>query len=445
MFRTLLLRALAVILFLLAHLAAIGFADEIPDNKPVEQDSSEGDFDYLITDLEPARLEEVADSVDGTAEPDEKPALRLAAPIEELPAEEVAKEADSNDSDLATERREQNLNESSQAAGEFTRTHQVLHDKITKCLEYYRERPENAAARSPWGIMHAMIAYGAESEVYADGRKINAISWLNWNGPCRGMRLFRSSNGGIYGLEGPGLQGHSGQYLAMLAQCKVKSNSPMLIDGKSYTVADLIETEMATCKSRTELTFKLIGLSHYLRSNVSWRSQSGESWDIQRLIKEELANPVIGAACGGTHRMMGFSYAVHIRQKRGEPIDGQWLRAKTYVDDYHEYTLGMQNPDGSFSTNFFEGRGNSNDINETLRSTGHILEWLAFSLPEEQLRDDPRLIAAATFLVDLMLHNSQNSWEVGPKGHAIRALVLYKKRIFGDDFEKQASEVAKVK
>jgi len=429
MLRTLLLRAFALLMFFLAHLGAIALAEEVLDKKTPNKGSPEGDINYFITDLEPARLEpaeEDTDTKDDGVEQDNGHSLKLAAPIKDLTANEEEKISDN----------------SSAAAPEFTRRHYVLHDKITKCLKFYRERPENAAARSPWGVMHAMIAYGAETEIYAEGRRVNAISWLNWNGACRGMRLFRSGNGRIYGLEGPGLQGHSGQYLAMLAQCKVMSGSPMLIDGKKYTVADLIETEMATCRSGTELTFKLIGLSHFLRSHVKWRSKNGEEWDVPRLIKEELAQSVVGAACGGTHRMMSFSYAVHIRQQRGEPIDGQWLRAKKYVDDYHEYTLGMQNPDGSFSTNFFEGRGNSSDINQKLRTTGHILEWLAFSLPEDQVREDPRLLAAANCLADLMLYNSRNSWEVGPKGHAIRALVLYKNRVFGDDVAKHPSEVA---
>ena len=55
--------------------------------------------------------------------------------------------------------------------------------------------------------------------------------------------------------------------------------------------------------------------------------------------------------------MTGFSYAVRKREQRGEPIEGQWLRAKKFVDDFHEYTFKLQNPDGSFSTEWFVDAG----------------------------------------------------------------------------------------
>ena len=318
------------------------------------------------------------------------------------------------------------LNDNSEMSRELT----LLRGNVRKCLAIYRQKHENAATRSPWGIMHAMITFGAETEIYASGHKKNAIGWLCWNNACRGMRLLRLENGRIQGNEGPGLQGHAGQFLALLAQCGVKSSSPIRVSGRDFTVADLIASEMASCKPKTELTFKLIGLSHYLKSDTAWRTSDGERWDIPRLIKEELAQPIVGAACGGTHRMMGFSYSVRVREKRGEPVTGEWLRAQKYVKDYVEYTFRLQNPDGSFSTKFYEGRGNSSDIQERLRTTGHLLEWLVFTMPEDRLLD-PRLLAAVKYLSQLMLRNQDEKWEVGPKGHAVRALVLFDKRVSG--------------
>ena len=117
-----------------------------------------------------------------------------------------------------------------------------------------------------------------------------------------------------------------------------------------------------------------------------WKSNDGQDWDIPRLIKEELAQPIVGAACGGTHRLTGFSYAVRKREQRKEPIDGQWLRAKKFVEDYHDYTFRLQNPDGSFSTEWFVGRGDDGPPSRRLETTGHITEWLAYSLNDEEVR-----------------------------------------------------------
>ena len=59
---------------------------------------------------------------------------------------------------------------------------------------------------------------------------------------------------------GVGVQGHFGQFLAILAQSHVKPDYPMMVDGKQFTLADLIEQEKATCVAGEELTFKLIAL-----------------------------------------------------------------------------------------------------------------------------------------------------------------------------------------
>jgi hypothetical protein len=232
-----------------------------------------------------------------------------------------------------------------------------------------------------------------------------------------------------------------GQFLAMMAQCKVKADYGLKIDGQDFTIRDLIEYEKVTCKANTELTFKLIGLSHYLESNARWKDQHGGDWDIERLIAEELKQPIIGATCGGTHRMMGFTYAVRKREDRGEPLTGQWKRAKTYLDDYHAYTFKLQNDDGSFSTNWFEGRGDSGGIDRRLQTTGHILEWFSYSLPREQLTD-PRVIHSVNYLTNLMWQHRTHDWEIGPKGHAIHALAIYDERMFGGKPGQRASQLA---
>ena len=305
-----------------------------------------------------------------------------------------------------------------------------LRGEIRRNLAYYFIKKESASGRSPWGIMHTLISYGVDTEIYASGRKVNAIGWLCWNGSCRGQRLFYTRNGKIGVNQGPGVEGHKGQFLAMLAQSRVKSDFPLRINGREFTVDDLIEHEKLTCRPRSELTFKLIGLSHYLDADTTWKNDRGHEWSISRLIKEELAQRVVGAACGGTHRMMGFAYAVRRRELQGKEITGQWKRAQKYVKDFQDYTFRLQNPDGSFSTNWFEGRGNHNSNAEKVKTTGHILEWMVYSLPEDQLQDE-RLLKAVHFLNNTMWKNRNFKWEVGPRGHALHALVLYDQLVFG--------------
>jgi hypothetical protein len=317
-----------------------------------------------------------------------------------------------------------------QAGSELSPELLELGRRIDRTLSWYYDRPENAAQRSVWGVMHGLIAFGVDTDVIVNDRKANAIGWVCYNGTCKGQRLFTLQNGQLTPLQGPGVQGHHGQFLAMLAQSRVKTDFPIVVDGKSFTVADLIEFEKRTSYAKTELTFKLIGLVHYLPSDTTWKNDRGEDWSIPRLIREEMDQPIIGAACGGTHRLTGFSYAVNKRAARNEEVSGEWLRAKKYEESYQEYLMKLQNPDGSFSTQWFAGRADSGDDAKKLETTGHMTEWLVYSLPKDRL-SDPSVVRAVDFLNELLWRNRNANLSIGPKGHGLHALVIYQERLFG--------------
>ncbi|MEC8338865.1 MAG: hypothetical protein VXZ84_12055 [Planctomycetota bacterium] len=309
----------------------------------------------------------------------------------------------------------------------------ALRSKLGRVINMYREQEISVREKSAWSVMHSFIGYGVEKKVRIDhqGNRASAIGWICFNNPCRGVRLFYLKNGEIYGRLGPGNQGHEGQFLAMLAQSRVHPNYPMKIEGRDFTVLDLVEREKRSCRPKTELTFKLIGLSHYLESEETWKDDRGSDWNIPRLLKEEMQQPIIGAACGGTHRLFGLSYAINRRIHKGKPVDGQYRRAEIYIKDYQKYTFKMQNPDGSFSTRFFSGRGAANDLDRRLLTTGHISEWLAFSLSKEELTD-PRMVHAMDYLAGLLLRGKYPGWKVGPLGHALHAVNIYNDRVFKD-------------
>jgi hypothetical protein len=316
-------------------------------------------------------------------------------------------------------------------AKEFSPEMIRLRNKIRSCLSYYYQRPTSVTERSPWGIMHSLISFGVDTELLAGGQRVNAIGWLCYNRPCKGMTLLTVRNDQLATRSGPGYQGHEGQLLSMLALSRVKMTYPIRVEGHDFTVADLVKYEQRTCRPKSELTFQLIGLAHYLNSDATWENDRGEEWSIPRMIREELAMPVVGAACGGTHRLIGLSTAVKTREKRGEPLDGEWLRAHKFVTAYQKYAFKLQNADGSFSTSWLERRDASGDMERRLQTTGHILEWLVFSLPEKDLTD-PRLVKSVNYLATLLFNNRSEAWEIGPRGHALRALVLYNERVFGD-------------
>lgn len=322
-----------------------------------------------------------------------------------------------------------------------------LRDSIRRTLAtYHQSWVLNSRDHTPWEVMHAIVAFGVRTRLHRDGprgKDTSAIGWLCFNGPCKRLQILSLEGGQLRVKKGPYVQGHHGQLLAMLAQSRLVTTYPMRVGGKQFTVADLIEAEKYTCEPRSELTFKLISLAHYLSTEETWQDERGEEWSISRLIAEEIEQPILRkAACGGTHRLMGLSYAVAKRRREGLPVDGQFARADKYTRDYQAYAFRLQNRDGSFSTKWFERPEAEQDIDRRVKTSGHILEWMVYSLPEEQL-DDPRLLRAVRYMNNLLWRGRGREWEIGPLGHALHGLSLYHKRRFEPGEKDTKAELAR--
>jgi hypothetical protein len=311
-----------------------------------------------------------------------------------------------------------------------------LRQWIAQTLTTYQRRPLNTAQHTPWEVMHGFIAFGIPTQVRVGGPAgdvVSAIGWSNSGGVCRGQTMLTVTDGRLNALKGYfGVQGHAAQYLAILAQCRVASGSPIVVQGKRFTVADLIEEEKLSCKAGTELTFTLIAMAHYLPTDATWTARDGESWSIAKLVEEEIVQPIRGAACGGTHRLFGLSYGCQRRLKATGQLDGVYLRADRYVRDFQNFTLTkLQNRDGSFSTEWFKYPADrEDDIDRKIQTTGHILEWLVGSLDQERLYD-PRIVAATEFLCRALMREPSRDWKIGPLGHALHALNMYQERAWG--------------
>lgn len=308
-----------------------------------------------------------------------------------------------------------------------------LRSRVRGVLNGYYRKTLNSRDHDPWEVMHGMLSYELQSRILQGGPRgapITAVGWLCYNKPCKGQTLlYVTPQGELRAKYGVGVQGHLGQFLAMLAQCGVSPEYPIRVGKKEFTIYDLIEAEKKTCYPKSELTFKLIAFQYYLDLNEKWLNDQGSEWDIPRLIREELAQPIRGAACGGTHRLSGLSLTVNTRLRRGEPLDGEYARAAEFVKKHQQYAFRLQNRDGSLSTAWFQGRGDDPDINRRIKTTGHILEWLCYSLTDEELRQPPT-VRAVSYLANLMYSKYNNEWEVGPMCHAIHALLVYDERVF---------------
>jgi hypothetical protein len=326
----------------------------------------------------------------------------------------------------------------------LTRSAYRMRRQMYQCLRHYHSDFEVATGRSNWGMMHAMMVYGIDTQVRVGRRTFSTIAWVAGNNVCRGQRLFDEQDGRLIVKSGVGLQGHDGQLLTVFSLCDVPANYPIYAGKKKFAVQDIVESEMLSCKSGNELTFILIALSHYLDTDEQWLSSDGQSWDFERLIREELSQPIVGSACGGTHRLMGFGHALRKRRMEGKPITGQWKRAEQFVEEFVQYTYRLQNRDGSFSTDWFEGREDNRDLDRKVQTTGHMVEWLLTVTPDAQLQN-PRLVSAVNFLLKSMDEERKRDWSIGPKGHALRSLAMFYDRVYQSPPPWQNSGVAKNK
>lgn len=307
-----------------------------------------------------------------------------------------------------------------------------LRDKINETLAIYQRRHQNTRDNTPWEVMHAFVAFNVRTEIRRDGPNgppVNAIGWILWGQRCNGQPLLTLANNRPRAEIGVGVQGHPGQLTAILAQSRVSIDTPVKIQGRDFTLRDLLEEERLGCRPNTELTFRLIALSHYYDLDETWTASDGQVWSIPRLIQEELKQPIRGAACGGTHRLFGLTYAYQQRLKRGQPLDGEYARAKTYIENYQKYAWSLMNPDGTFSTSWFNKAENRSDVDRKIQTTGHVMEWLILAQSDAELRS-PRMMRAMDYLATHLKSNPQHDWKLGPMGHALHALMMYNERVF---------------
>src|SRR5262245_19539253 len=121
---------------------------------------------------------------------------------------------------------------------------------------------------------------------------------------------------------------------------------------------------------------------------------------------------------------------MHDTNTPADKLTGGWKKANDLVTDCIKKAQQYQQPDGSFSTDFFVRPGRSSDVNATLHATGHTLEWLCVALNDQQLQA-PWVTAAVTRLCQLLEDNRDRERDVGALYQAGRGLRLYRDRRFG--------------
>ncbi|MEK6247307.1 MAG: hypothetical protein N2C12_03960, partial [Planctomycetales bacterium] len=315
-----------------------------------------------------------------------------------------------------------------------------------------------------WQILHGALPFGMRFQVRNGDETIPAMQWVlegnemsGWtlnHGekklPSHGTDALPSGRQGLkLVLEGGSNtgQGHEDQWLAVMSQCGLKLDQPIVFLGQTYQLRDIVSQSMWDVYEGKECSWTLIALANYLDDyDKEWTVSDGSKWTIEKLIAMEADQDLGDSACGGTHRLIGMTMALDNHLEKGGEIRDGWKTAEEKIGGAIETAFAMQNlDDGSFSTNYFDRPGASPDLAKRIGTTGHTLEFLSLALDKDQLAD-PRMEHAAVHLCDLFEATKPTNLECGALYHAAHGLIEYRERRWGPwtypDAEKETKGTA---
>jgi hypothetical protein len=320
---------------------------------------------------------------------------------------------------------------------------EILCERIDAVLASARDgRRLNAGVQGAWQAVHGILAFGKDLPIAHDGTVSPALDYLLGGGPITGWML-RPGDPGVIAVVEEGSttgQGHPDQWIGYLSQCGVATDpegltgglpldTPLVVAGRKYTLADLFAQAQHDIRPGQESSWTLMALAAYLPTDASWEAGDGRHWTTEDVVRMEADSAIVGAACGGTHRLYGLAAAVRAyRDAHGAPPpDSGWAAAEDVLADHIDMARRFQQPDGSFSVNFFERPARSPDVFSTLGATGHVFEVLALVLDDESLAE-PWVTRAAERLVTLLEKTSDLDVECGGLYHTAHGLALYRHR-----------------
>jgi hypothetical protein len=309
-----------------------------------------------------------------------------------------------------------------------------LKARIEAAVQNVRARELQVSNRF-WTIFHAILGLGPGVELYdpSTKQKIIALDYICDGGVLPGLVFKPTLTGGvdvISTMDGKG-QGHQDQFIAEMAQWGIPANRRFRIKDQEYAFKDFVHHSLARARTteKQELSWTIIIAAQYQGTTASWINLANEPISTEAIVQYELNAPIEDAACGGTHRLFGLTWAYHLHLQKGGISEGVWKGVPTKTARYRDLARKFRNADGSFSTSFFRERGNDPNMDKRINTTGHILEWLALALSDDELRQ-PWVQEAVNALCLQLLGLRNESIDGGSMYHAVHGLLIYYARVF---------------
>ncbi len=313
-----------------------------------------------------------------------------------------------------------------------TATEDPLLKQIDLAIQANSQRYLVANSNSPWQIFHGLLAYRQDFKVRVGTEKMSAIEWVATMEPQfdRQPLLMKTQHGAkFHPFTRPyAFEGHPAQTLALMSESHLPLDYKFKIGNEQVTILDFINNTMMEVNPKEEITWVLWALINYVKVDAQWVNQWGQPWSIEQLVLHQTRAKVEGGPCGGNHGLFALVRARDKYLATGRPLRGAWLEADQKIQRYIQIARSLQNPDGSFSNEFYEGRGFSRDMNERFDTTGHTFEFLSIGLPDAQL-NEPWVRNAATVLANELYQHRRAQPSCGPMYHSLNALMNYRNRL----------------
>jgi hypothetical protein len=314
---------------------------------------------------------------------------------------------------------------------------------LQKRIEAALEHVENRDLRTDyafWTVFHGILGSGPEKAMLKNpetGKRVNAVDYICDGGQVRGMQFLPTPDGldvrSAMGMEEQGVyQGHQDQFVAEMTQWGMPKERRFRVGGKDFTFEDFIRQSRARASvtKKQELSWAILIIAQHYGTDYAWTNNAGEKVRFDEVVRYELDQPIDTAACGGTHRLFGLTWAYHLHLKNGGKKDGVWKDVETKIESYKLLAHKLQNPDRSFSTDYFKGPERKQDSDRRIGTTGHTVEWLALAMTDDELKA-PWMQDAVNALVAMILNMGDESIDSGSLYHAAHGLRLYHDRMFG--------------
>lgn len=307
-----------------------------------------------------------------------------------------------------------------------------LNIKVERAIAATNYRVLTAGQHTPWQIVHAILGLKHDCILNTtDGKKISGLEWLATSRFHEGVPLWEKTPYGGRGhpfTKPYAFEGHPTQFLGYMCMADLPLDYKFqTADGTPITVREIVNDAKMQLREGPEVTWTLWALSHYLPPDAEWINAYGEPWSIERMVQIQTHESVLNAACGGTHGLFVLAYARNRYIATRKPLRGVWLEADQKIQRFIQEARTMQNSDGSFSADYFQGRRWDPDFTKRLPANGHMLEWLMIALPQRDLKDE-WIRRGVESVADDLYTNRKVAVDCGPLYHAVDALNLYNYR-----------------